>query len=122
MSMAERKVIPIAPAPVAAAEDCSGAEPFVLMVLGDSMAPEFVEGDIIVVEPDGIAGDGSFVVAQVRGEWTLRQLARGDDGWQLRALNRGYPAAAIADLSAVRGVVIQKSRPGRRGARKRYVD
>jgi DNA polymerase V len=120
--MAERKIIPIAPASAEAAEDCSGAEPFVLMVLGDSMAPEFTEGEIIVVEPDGVAGDGSFVVGEVGGEWTLRQLARVDDRWQLRALNPAYPAAAIADLSAVRGVVIQKSRPGRRSARKRYVD
>ena len=46
------------------------------MVLGDSMAPEFVEGEVIVVEPDGLAVDGSFVVAQVDGEWTLRQLVR----------------------------------------------
>lgn len=120
--MTGRKIIPIAPAPVGAAEDCSGAEPFALMVLGDSMAPEFTEGDIIVVEPEGIAGDGSFVVAQLDGEWTLRQLVRGDAGWQLRAQNPSYPPSAIADLSAVRGVVIQKSVPGRRRARKRYVE
>jgi len=120
--MGERRVIPIAPAPVTATQDCSGAEPFVLMVLGDSMMPEFAEGEIIVVEPEGVAGEGSFVVAEIGGEWTLRQLARVDAGWQLRALNQAYPAAAIADLAAVRGVVIQKSRPGRRSARKRYVE
>jgi DNA polymerase V len=117
-----RKAIPIVAADAAAAGDCSGAESFALLVLGDSMAPEFVEGEVIVVEPEGLAVDGSFVVAQVAGDWTFRQLAAADGGWELRALNPAYPATAIADLSLVRGVVIQKSRPGRRRASKRYVE
>jgi len=120
--MSGRKAIPIAAAAPAAAGDCSGAESFALLVLGDSMAPEFVEGEVIVVEPEGLAVDGSFVVAQVAGEWTFRQLVAGDGGWQLRALNPAYPATGIADLSPLRGVVIQKSRPGRRRASKRYVE
>jgi SOS-response transcriptional repressor LexA len=115
-----RKTIPIGAAD--AAGDCSGAESFALLVLGDSMAPEFVEGEVIVVEPEGLAADGSFVVAQVAGEWTFRQLVAAQGGWQLQALNPAYPATAIADLSPVRGVVIQKSRPGRRRASKRYVE
>ena len=114
--------IPVVSAPVTAEGDCVGAEPFALMVLGDAMAPEFVEGEVIVVEPGGHATDGSFVVAQVEGEWALRQLVRAGAAWQLRALNPTYPAAPIADLAAVRGVVIQKSKPGRRRAAKRYVD
>ncbi len=120
--MSARACIPIVPAKPAAESDCAGAEPFALMVLGDAMAPEFVEGEIIVVEPEGHATDGSFVVAQVDGEWTLRQLARHGGQWQLRALNPAYPASEIADLAPVRGVVIQKSKPGRRRASKRYVD
>jgi len=116
--MAEHKVISIVPEP----GDCSAAEPFALMVLGDSMAPEFAEGEIIVVEPEGLAGDGSFVVAQIDGDWTLRQLLRAGTGWRLQALDPAYPAVAIADLSPVRGVVIQKSRPGRRRSLKRYVE
>ncbi len=55
---------------------CGGGEVFALRVLGDSMAPEFLEGEIIIVEPDGALHDGSFVLAQLDGEWTLRQLAR----------------------------------------------
>jgi SOS-response transcriptional repressor LexA len=112
------KTIPI----VAPADDCAGAEPFALLVLGDSMAPEFVDGEVIVVEPEGLARDGSYVVAQVGGEWTLRQLLAADGGWTLRALNPAYPATPLQDLSAVRGVVIQKARPGRRRALKRYVE
>ena len=64
--MNPRKTIPLVDA--GSPSDCSGAESFALMVLGDSMAPEFVEGEVIVVEPEGLARDGSFVVAQVDGE------------------------------------------------------
>ena len=120
--MSGRKSIPIVAGSPATAADCSGAEPFALMVLGDSMTPEFVEGEVIVVEPEGLASDGSFVVAQVDGDWMLRQLVRGEGGWRLAALNPAYPPAVIADLSPVRGVVIQKSRPGRRRSIKRYVE
>jgi DNA polymerase V len=119
--VSERPVVPIVPAG-ADAGDCAGAEPFALMVLGDAMVPEFVDGDIIVVEPEGHATDGCFVVAQVDGAWTMRQLVRREGGWQLRALNPAYAATTLADLAAVRGVVIQKSRPGRRRSIKRYVD
>ncbi len=105
-----------------ASGECGGAEPFALMVLGDSMAPEFVEGEVIVVEPEGLATDGSYVVAHANGEWIFRQLVAREDGWRLRALNAAYSETAIADLSPVRGVVIQKSRPGRRRTLKRYVE
>jgi len=118
--MTPRKTIPLVAD--TSLSDCSGAESFALMVLGDSMAPEFVEGEVIVVEPEGLARDGSFVIAQVNGEWTFRQLVTADGAWALRALNPAYPATPLPDLAAVRGVVIQKSRPGRRRALKRYVD
>ena len=119
--MTARRTIPIA---IAAPDtgDCTGAESFALLVLGDSMAPEFVEGEVIVVEPDGLASDGAFVVAQVDGEWTMRQLVADGGGWKLRALNPAYAESPLADLSQVRGVVIQKSRPGSRRASKRYID
>lgn len=120
--MGDEKVIPIAPAAQAAVSHCDGAEPFALMVLGDSMAPEFVEGEVVVVEPEGLATDGCFVVAQHDGEWTMRQLVRSGAAWELRPLNPAYASCAIPDLSPVRGVVIQKSLPGRRRALKRYVD
>lgn len=119
--MSTHKTIPLV-ALESGGGDCSGAESFALLVLGDSMAPEFVEGEVIVVEPDGHAIDGSFVVAQVDNEWTFRQLVADQGRWKLRAVNPAYPETALADLSSVRGVVIQKSRPGSRRSRKRYVD
>lgn len=125
--MNDRRIIPIAAETVNAADAggasaCGEAEPFALMVLGDSMEPEFLEGEVIVIEPEGLATEGSFVLAELAGEWIFRQLARRDDTWLLRPLNPAYPTAAIPDLGAVKGVVIQKSKPGRRRASKRYVD
>jgi len=101
---------------------CSGGESFALRVLGDDMAPEFNEGDIIIVEPDGALKDGSFVLAQLRTEWIFRQLARRGEGWCLRALNpcADLPDLSLPDLSAVHGVVIQKAVPGRRSLTKHY--
>ncbi len=121
--MTSRKTVPIVAAEQATAEGgCAGAEPFALMVLGDSMVPEFAEGDVIVVEPEGLVCDGAFVVAQVDDGWTLRRIVRVDAGWELRALDPACPATPIADLGSIRGVVIQKSVPGRRSSRKRYVE
>ncbi len=40
-----------------------GHDPFALRVLGDSMAPEFMEGHILIIEPDGEIKDGSYVFA-----------------------------------------------------------
>lgn len=101
--------------------DCSGAEAFALRVLGQSMTPEFEEGEIIIVEPDGALRDGSYVLAQLGDEWIFRQLRRHEGGWRLEALHPAFPPHPLADLSAVRGVVIQKARPGRRRASKSYL-
>jgi SOS-response transcriptional repressor LexA len=124
----DRRFIPIAPATEKGSDPfsadahsaCSGAESFALMVLGDSMRPEFEEGEVIVIEPEGLATDGAFVLAHAGGEWIFRQLVAVGEAWELRALAPGYPAIPIPDLAPVRGVVIQKSRPGRRRATKRY--
>ncbi len=117
------RVVEIRPVAPAAPElqACASAEPFALMVLGDSMSPEFEDGDVIVVEPEGLATDGSFVLAQLDGEWIFRQLVRNGDRWRLQPLDPRYASAEIPDLAPVRGVVIQRSRPGRRRATRRYV-
>jgi DNA polymerase V len=99
---------------------CSGGESFALRVLGDSMAPEFNADEIIIIEPDGALKPGCFVLAQVGGEWTFRQLAQTASGWRLRALNPAYAEQPLPDLSAVHGVVIQKAVPGRRRLSKHY--
>ena len=100
---------------------CSGSEAFALRVLGTSMEPEFMEGEIILIEPDGLLREGSFVLAQHAGEWIFRQLCQQAGGWKLHALNPAFADRPLPDLSTVRGVIIQKALPGRRRASKRYV-
>ncbi|MBL8288830.1 MAG: S24 family peptidase [Rubrivivax sp.] len=107
------------------APPCSGSESFALRVLGEDMAPEFRHGEIVVIEPGGAARDGSYVLAQHRGEWLLRQLRRDSEGrWSLQATNPACTHEArvpLADLAAVHGVVIQKAVPGRRRLSRFYV-
>ena len=100
---------------------CSGAESFALMVLGESMLPEFESGDVVIIEPDGIVADGSYVLAFCNDEWIFRRLNRVGEGWFLCALDERLERIAIPDLAPVRGVIIQKSKPGRRRASKRYI-
>lgn len=102
--------------------DCASHEPFALQVLGDDMRPEFEPGDIVIIEPEGLVRDGSYVLALLAGDWSLRQLARDGDGWRLRSLRAGDAGVPVADLGCVRGVVIQRSKPGRRRLTKRYVE
>jgi SOS-response transcriptional repressor LexA len=105
-------------------DDCSGAEVFALRVLGQDMAPEFNDGEIIIVEPGGALKDGAYVLAELDDGYTFRQLCRDGDGWLLRALNPAPGTAAgrpLPDLAAVRGVIIQKAVPGRRRLSKSYL-
>lgn len=109
------------PAADAAVPDCASGESFALMVLGHSMAPEFLEGEVIIIEPDGLAQDGSYVLAWHGEEWTFRQLVRAGAGWVLHPLNPAFSDVALDGLAAVRGVIIQKAIPGRRRASKHYI-
>lgn len=105
---------------------CASGEPYALMVLGDSMLPEFEPGEIIVIEPEGVARDGSFVIAYLEQEakeedrHIFRQLVKHEEGWMLKPLNPLYPNIAIDSLSVVKGVIIMKKKPGRRRAMKEY--
>ncbi len=126
--MQTRKPISI-PVVSAAAEEsalsdskCSGNEIVALMVLGDSMAPEFSEGEILVIEMNAPAADGAFVIAEVvKEDFIFRQLKRdAQGGWQLHALNPAYPDTAIAGLEIIKGVVTHKKKPGSRKAIKYY--
>jgi DNA polymerase V len=121
--MIERKIIPIVAASETGESDssCSGAEPFALMVLGDSMLPEFEDGDVVVVEPEGLAQDGSFVIAFHNEEYIFRQLRIQDGRYSLTALNEAYPAMDVPSVEVVKGVVIQKSKPGKRKLSKSYI-
>ncbi len=118
-SSTPRKTIPIQD--VNEASNCAGSEPYALMVLGDSMMPEFEEGEIIIVEPSGLVRDGSYVVAYVNDEYIFRQMVQRDDGWMLKPLNPLYENIPIDGLEVAKGVVIMKKRPGKRSEQKSYL-
>ena len=116
--------IPVVPAEQGAASSCEEFELVALMVLGDSMEPEFVEGEILVIEMNGVADEGAFVVAETAVEGIIfRQLIRDEeDAWQLHALNAAYSDIPIPGLKSIKGVVTQKKKPGRRKAVKYYCE
>lgn len=97
-----------------------GAEPFALRVIGDSMAPEFSDGCIIIIDPEGVVSDGCYVLARHDEEYIFRQLVFGDGIYYLRALQEGHDTIEMVDLDRVAGVIVQQA--GRRRAdRKHYV-
>lgn len=100
---------------------CDDKEIIALMVLGVSMEPEFMDGEILVIEMGGQPYEGAYVIATHDDEHTFRQLKRGaQGGWLLHALNPVYPDTPIAGLEAVRGVITQKKKPGSRKSVKFY--
>ncbi len=97
-----------------------GNEPFALRVLGDSMAPEFIEGHVIIIEPDGVVQNGSYVFAVYEEEYIFRQLLIENQQYFLKPLNDQYPTLEISSLEAVKGVITQRSGT-RRKEHKNYV-
>jgi phage repressor protein C with HTH and peptisase S24 domain len=126
--MQTRKPINIPVVAATAQEDatsdsnCTGNELVALMVLGDSMEPEFIEGEILVIEMGAPATEGAFVIAEVeKDDFIFRQLQRNAQGsWQLHALNPAYPDTAISGLEIIKGVVTHKKKPGSRKSVKFY--
>lgn len=96
---------------------CAGGEPFALRVLGDSMAPEFEEGTVIIVEPAGVLDDGCYVVADYNDEYLFRQLILEERHWLLKPLNDNYPTVKISGIEAIKGRVIQKATTRRKDRR-----
>lgn len=86
-----------------------GRHTFALRVSGDSMEPEFRDGDVIVVEPDIQAEHGDFVVAKNGGDATFKQLWKDGVDWYLKPLNNRYPIKLLGD-SAIIGVVREKTK------------
>lgn len=98
---------------------CGASEPFALRVIGDDLAPEFIDGNIVVIDPGGVVKDGCYVVVQLEEEFILRQL-RVDDGKYHIYCNQPGSDQDIA-LSNITGVVSQRAGRRRRES-KRYDD
>ncbi|ELM3736963.1 helix-turn-helix domain-containing protein [Edwardsiella piscicida] len=85
---------------------------FALRIDGDSMQPEFKEGDIIIVDPELLPMPGEFVVAKNGGhEATFkkyRPLGVGINEFELVPLNPDYPVLRSADMNLqIIGVMIE---------------
>ena len=91
------------------ASSCSKAEPFALQVLGDSMIPEFQNGVVIVIDPEGVIRDGTYVVAVHNDEFTFRQYRLYQGKHYLAPLNDLYETMEIPGLQAIKGVVVQQA-------------
>ena len=98
---------------------CAELEPYALRVLGDSMAPEFLEGHVVIVDPGMPLAHGAYVVIDYQGETTFRQYWVEGGRKFLKAVNEAYPVVEITESYRVRGIVTQRA-GRRRKDRKRY--
>ena len=89
----------------------AGRRTFGLRVKGDSMSPEILPGDDVVVCQDREAHNSDLVVARVDGEVTLKRLFLRDDRMILQPVNPAYePILADPKEVEIVGVVIMVSR------------
>ena len=99
--------------------NCSASEPFALRVIGDDMAPEFIDGHIIVIDPGGRLASGCYVVANHDNQMIFRQLRIDGAEYRLLALKAGLPEIVLGSVEDIVGVVSQRSGK-RRSEHKRY--
>lgn len=95
-----------------------GNEPFALQVMGDSMVPEFADGQVVIVDPAFAVTSGAFVVVDFGGEIILGVYQRTDDLPRLSFLNPGYETLTLVPPYQIKGVVIQRA--GRRRAERKH--
>lgn len=79
---------------------------FALRVVGDSMAPEFHQGMVLIIEPELDALPGDFVIAKNGSEeTTFKQLIKDGPDWYLKPLNERYPIKKMTAEMRIIGVV-----------------
>jgi phage repressor protein C with HTH and peptisase S24 domain len=102
---------------------CSAKAPYALQVLGDSMAPEFADGAVIIVDPDHPHTHGAYVVVDYAGDTMLRQFVIRESQAYLVASNDTYPEIRLEQEYTIRGVVTQQARNRKLGLKraKHYV-
>jgi SOS-response transcriptional repressor LexA len=81
---------------------------FALRVSGDSMAPLFTEGMVLIVEPEMDPQPGDYVIAKNSDNGTtFKQLVKDGSDWYLKPVNDRYPIKALGKnkiLGVVRAV------------------
>lgn len=94
-------------------------EPYALRVIGESMAPEFEDGNIIIVDPSVPLYDGAYAVIDYGGEIIFSQYRHYAQRQWLEYLNLDSPPIELRPPFEVKGVVVQKT-TGRRKDHKHY--
>jgi SOS-response transcriptional repressor LexA len=88
---------------------CASAEPFALRVLGDSMAPEFPEHCIIIIDPAKSCDNGAFVIAEFDESRWFRRFVEHEGQRYLVPLNPSYPELLLDQAYEILGLVVQRN-------------
>lgn len=99
---------------------CSALEPYALRVVGDSMAPEFANGCVVIIDPGYVPRDGSYVVVEFAGDVFFRQLVFDGERRFLKPLNPKYGGFELTPPYTIRGGVVQQR--GRRRSQHRHYE
>lgn len=101
---------------------CSASEPFALQVIDNSMEPEFKKGNIIIIDPTGLATHGAYVLAMVENGYIFRQLVIENNQHYLQPLHEDYMhEKRPITMDDIHGVIVQQAgAKGKRSERKRY--
>lgn len=78
---------------------------FCLRAYGQSMYPDVVQDDILVVDRSLAAQNGDLVVAQCNGDFTVKYLSKTDEGVFLVPSNSSYKAIKADSDTSIFGVV-----------------
>ena len=92
--------------------DVRGRNVFALRVTGDSMDPEFKDGEIIIVNPHIEAVPNDYVVVKnIKGEATFKQLKKYGQRWVLHPINPRYEDEEVKKGDfAIIGKVVKKEK------------
>jgi SOS-response transcriptional repressor LexA len=93
--------------------DVAGRNVFALRVTGDSMEPEFKDGEVVIVNPHVEAVPNDYVVVKNRDEQaTFKQLKKYGARWVLHPLNPKYPDQEVkrGDFMIIGRVVKKEKR------------
>lgn len=70
----------------------SSGEYFALKVIGDSMAPKFTEGDVVIVRKQEDIDNGDIAIMLINGnEATIKRVQKYNGGINLIPTNQAYP-------------------------------
>ena len=91
--------------------DLTGEHIFALRVKGESMSPKFLDGDIVIVNPDAQVDNGDYVIVKdvVNSETMLKQLKKySNDLLVLHPLNPSFSDVEFDKNYVIIGRVVRK--------------